>query len=148
MSIKNRYIFVGSQFESELVQSLLFEAGAGWMLSGKKSIPFHNHNIVINDKLEMSVMGIVPSHYKEMSLYGLIEIVKRDASEVDNSYHVCKFSDNHISFEDCEVDLTISELSELLQVIRSVSHRDFEITTSDDTDDQVFSLTNLTIHFK
>ena len=38
MSIKNRYIYVESSFESELVQTLLFEAGAGWMHSGKSSV--------------------------------------------------------------------------------------------------------------
>ena len=149
MAIKNRYIFVESPFESALVQSLLFEAGASWPIIGEKTISLKNCIIVIDDSLEMHTMVSKPlSKYKKLDLHDLVEIVKRDVSEVDNSYHVCKFSDNHISFEDSEVEFTIDELTELLPVICALSHRDFEITTSDETDDQVFSLTNLTINFK
>lgn len=149
MSFKNRYIFVESLSESKVVQKLLFEAGAGWGGSGKSLIPVYNRTIMIDDKLEMFAGSMVPSDYKKLTLDELVEIVKRDASEVDNSYHVCKFSNNHIYFDDTEVGLSIDEMSELLQVIRSLSHRDFEITTIDETDcDQLLPLTNLTIHFK
>lgn len=150
MSIKNSYISVKSSSESELVQALLFEAGAGWVHGGRSTLPISSCIIMINDSLEMFYDEVVNPlvDFKELSVDELVEIVRPDASEVNNSYYVCKFSDNHISFKDSEVDFTIDELSELLQVIRSLSHRDFEITTSDDTDDQVFSLTNLTIHFK
>ena len=153
MSIKNRYISIKSPSESELAQSLLFEAGAGWQLIGQKTLILNSCIIVINDRLEMYTMAVTPhSGYKKLSLLELVNIVERYAPvENDNTYHVCKFSDNHISFEDCEVEMTIDEMSELLQVIRSLSHRDFEITTIDEVNcdsDQTFQLTNLNIHFK
>ena len=148
MSLENRYIHVESFFESELVQTLLFEAGASWTLSGKSAIPVSDSHIVINDRLEMQVRNVVPGGYKELSLLELVNIVQRDASvENDNMLHVCEVTDNHISFKDSEVDMTPDELSEVLRVIESLSHRDFEITTSDG-DERVFPLANLTIHFK
>ena len=147
MSIKNRYIYVESSFESELVQTLLFEAGAGWLHSGNSSVSVSNNHIVINDRLEMSVRNIVPSGYKELSLYELASIVTRDDSVENNTLHICDVVDNHISFEDSEVSLTPYELSEVLRVAKSLSHRDFEITTADG-DDRVFPLANLTINFK
>ena len=148
MSIKNRYIYVESSFESELVQTLLFEAGAGWMHSGKSSVSVTDSHIVINDRLEMSVRNIIPKGCKELSLLELVNIVQRDASvENDNTVYICEVVDNHISFEGTEVALTPDELSEVLRVIKSLSHRDFEITTSDG-DERVFPLANLTINFK
>ena len=147
MSIKNRYIYVESSFESELVQTLLFEAGAGWMHSGKSSVSVTDSHIVINDRLEMSVRNIIPKGCRELSLLELVNIVQRDASVETETLYICEVSDNHISFEDSEVALTPDELSEVLRVIKSLSHRDFEITTSDG-DERVFPLANLTINFK
>lgn len=150
MSIKNRYIYVESPSESKLVQTLLFEAGASWKINGKSSISVSDSHIVINDSLEMSVRNVFPSGYKELSLLELVNIVQRDASvESGDILHVCEVVDNHISFEDSEVAMTPEELTELLPIIQSLSHRDFEITTRDeDEDEDVFPLTNLTIHFK
>lgn len=64
--------------------------------------------------------------------------------------YVCKVSDNHISFGASEVSLTPDELSELLLVIHSISHRNFEITIRDEDieNGERFPLTNLTINFK
>ena len=150
MSIKNRYIYVESPFESELVQTLLFEAGASWVHSGQKTLPVSDSHIVINGSLEMSVENIIPGRYKKLSLLELVNIVQRDAyMENDNTMHVCKFSDNYISFEGSEVVMTPDELSEVLRVIKSLSHRGFEITTNDEAGyEQFFPLTNLTINFK
>ena len=147
MSIKNRYIYVESSFESELVQTLLFEAGAGWMHSGQSSVSVTDSHIVINDRLEMSVRNIIPKGCKELSLLELVNIVQRDAPVETETLYICEVSDNHISFEDSEVTLTPDELSEVLRVIESLSHRDFEITTSDG-DERIFPLANLTINFK
>lgn len=151
MSIKNRYIFVESSFESELVQTLLFEAGAGWMHSGKSSVLVSDSHIVINDRLEMSVRNIIPKGCKELSLLELVNIVQRDAPvDNDDTLHVCKVSDNYISFEDSEVAMTPNELFTVLRVIRSQPNRNFEITIRDEDveNGERFPLTNLTINFK
>ena len=150
MSIKNRYIYVESSFESELIQTLLFEAGAGWVSSGQNTVSVFDTCIAIDGNLKMFVRETRPLHsfYKELSLTELVNIVQRDAPvENDDTLHVCTVSDNHISFEDSEVALTPNELSEVLRVIESLSHRDFEITTSDG-DERIFPLENLTINFK
>ena len=150
MSIKNRYIFVESPFESELVQTLLFEAGAGWMHSGKSSVPVSDSHIVINARLGMSSGNIIPDGCKELSLLELVDIVQKDDSVENNTLHICEVVDNHIGFQDSEVNLNPDELFVLLRVIRSLPNRDFEITTrdEDEADEEFFTLTNLTINFK
>lgn len=147
MTIKNRYIQVESSFESELAQTLLFEAGAGWMHHGKSLLLVAGNRIVINEQLQMNVRNILPDGCKELSLLELVNIVQRDASVETETLYICEVSDNHISFEDSEVALTPEELTELLPIIQSISHRDFEITTSDGGE-RVFPLANLTINFK
>ena len=151
MSIKNRYIYVESSFESELVQTLLFEAGAGWMHSGKSSVSVTDSHIVINDRLEMSVRNTIPKGCKELSLLELTNIVQRDASMETETLHICEVVDNHVKFQDSEVNLNTDELHVLLRVIRSLPNRDFEITTRDEDgveDGELLPITNLTINFK
>ena len=150
MTIKNRYIYVESTFESELVQTLLFEAGAGWLYFGKTSINVSDSHIVINEKLEMSVRAFIPEGCKELTLHELATMNTGETAMETETLHVCKVSDNYISFEDSEVAMTPDELSELLRVIHSISHRDFEITIKDEDveNGERFPLTNLTINFK
>ncbi len=153
MSIKNRYIYVESSFESELVQTLLFEAGASWVSIGQNTISVFDTCILIDKNLKMFIWGTTPlsAVYKELSLLELVNIIQKDDSVENNTLHICKFSDNHISFEDSEVAMTPEELTELLPIIQSISHRDFEITTRDEEgleDEERFPITNLTINFK
>lgn len=151
MTIKNRYIYVGSSFESELVQTLLFEAGAGWTHIGQSLSLASNCHIVINENLEMSLRDSAPSDYKELSLLELAITNTGETSMETETLHICEVVDNHVRFQDSEVNLNPDELYVLLHVIRSLPNRDFEITTRDDDgleDGELFPMTNLTINFK
>ena len=118
---------------------------------GKTLFNVSNCYIEINERLEMSLRGYVPGGRKELSLLELVDIVNRDDSMENNTLHICEVSDNHVRFQDSEVNLNPDELHVLLRVIRSLTNRDFEITTRDEDgveDGELLPITNLTINFK
>lgn len=88
--------------------------------------------------------------YVGPSMLELFEIVKETSMETE-TLHICEVVDNHVRFQDSEVNLNPDELFVLLRVIRSLPNRDFEITTRDDDElenGELLPLTNLTINFK